>query len=57
MPLMNQRNYRFGEFELKLGSRVLERQGIPQPLGSKAFEVLTCLVMHAGEVEIGRAHV
>jgi len=47
---MNQRNYRFGDFELKLGSRVLERRGIPQPLGSKAFEVLTCLVMHAGEV-------
>src|ERR1700677_768759 len=50
MPLTSRRVYQFGEFELRVSARVLARDGKPVPLGSKAFEVLTCLVMRAGEV-------
>jgi eukaryotic-like serine/threonine-protein kinase len=50
MSLTNKRIYSFGEFQLRVGARLLVRDGKPVPLGSKAFEVLTCLVMHAGEV-------
>ncbi|HEY1743818.1 MAG TPA: winged helix-turn-helix domain-containing protein [Granulicella sp.] len=50
MPLTNRSIYHFGEFQLKTTARVLERQGVRVPLGSKAFEVLTHLVMHTGEV-------
>jgi eukaryotic-like serine/threonine-protein kinase len=50
MSLVQQRTYCFGEFELNVGSRSLSRQGEPIPLGSKAFEVLTCLVSRAGQV-------
>jgi eukaryotic-like serine/threonine-protein kinase len=50
MSLTSKRIYQFGEFELRVSARVLTRDGKPVPLGSKAFEVLTCLVMHAGEV-------
>src|SRR5476649_2551228 len=50
MSLTNQRIYQFGDFELRIGARLLARDGQPVPLGSKAFEVLTCLVLHAGEV-------
>jgi DNA-binding winged helix-turn-helix (wHTH) protein/tetratricopeptide (TPR) repeat protein len=42
--------YRFGEFDLKVDSRQLVRQGERVPLGSKAFEVLLQLVRRAGEV-------
>lgn len=50
MSLVQQRTYCFGEFELNVGSRSLSRHGEPIPLGSKAFEVLTCLVARAGQV-------
>ena len=50
MSLINKRIYQFGEFELRVGARLLARDGKPVSLGSKAFEVLICLVMHAGEV-------
>jgi DNA-binding winged helix-turn-helix (wHTH) protein/tetratricopeptide (TPR) repeat protein len=50
MSLSSKRIYQFGEFKLRVSARVLERDGKAVPLGSKAFEVLTCLVMHAGEV-------
>jgi len=50
MSLTSKRIYQFGEFRLKVGARVLERDGKPVPIGSKAFEVLTCLVTHAGDV-------
>jgi len=50
MSLTNKRIYHFGEFQLKLGAHVLERQGLRVPLGSKAFALLTYLVTHAGEV-------
>jgi DNA-binding winged helix-turn-helix (wHTH) protein/tetratricopeptide (TPR) repeat protein len=50
MSLISKRIYQFGEFELRVSARVLARGGKPIPLGSKAFEVLTCLVSNAGEV-------
>ncbi len=50
MSLTKNRIYQFGDFELRVGARLLARVGKPVPLGSKAFEVLTCLVMNAGEV-------
>jgi DNA-binding winged helix-turn-helix (wHTH) protein/tetratricopeptide (TPR) repeat protein len=50
MSLTSKRVYQFGDFKLRVSARVLERCGKPVPLGSKAFEVLTCLVMNAGEV-------
>ena len=50
MSLTAKRVYQFGEFELNVESRVFERHGKRIPLGSKAFEVLVCLVVHAGEV-------
>jgi eukaryotic-like serine/threonine-protein kinase len=50
MSLTHKRIYEFGEFRLKVNARLLERDGKPVPLGSKAFEVLTCLVMDAGQV-------
>jgi len=50
MSLTSKRIYEFGEFRLKVSARLLERDGKAVPLGSKAFEVLTCLVMRAGEV-------
>lgn len=50
MSLASRRVYQFGEFELKVSARLLSRSGKPVPLGSKAFEVLTCLVVNAGEV-------
>jgi len=50
MSLTTKRIYEFGEFRLKVTARVLERDGRPVPIGSKAFEVLTCLIMDAGNV-------
>jgi DNA-binding winged helix-turn-helix (wHTH) protein/predicted Zn-dependent protease len=50
MSLTQQRAYRFGEYELSAGARSLHRNGEPVALGSKAFDVLTCLVAHAGNV-------
>ena len=50
MPLTNQGIYHFGEFQLNLDMRTLARQGERVPVGSRAFDVLACLVAHAGTV-------
>lgn len=50
MLATNQSIYHFGEFHLETSARLLARKGQRVPLGSKAFEVLLCLVRHAGEV-------
>jgi DNA-binding winged helix-turn-helix (wHTH) protein len=50
IPLQRATIFCFQDYRLKRTSRTLERKGRPVPLGSKAFEVLTCLVVHAGEV-------
>ena len=39
--------YRFGDFELYPGDRLLKRAGIPVPLQPKAFDALICLVRKA----------
>ena len=49
-PLQRATIFCFDDYQLKRTSRTLERKGRPVALGSKAFEVLTCLVVHAGEV-------
>jgi predicted ATPase/DNA-binding winged helix-turn-helix (wHTH) protein len=40
----------FGPFELSVGERQLKRGEAPIQLGSRAFDILTTLVEHAGEV-------
>jgi DNA-binding winged helix-turn-helix (wHTH) protein/tetratricopeptide (TPR) repeat protein len=50
MSLVNKGSYQFGDFQLNLDLRVLTRSGERMPLGSKGFDVLTCLVLRAGEV-------
>ena len=52
MPLVNANmgTYRFDEFQLELDMRILVRHGRRVSLGSKAYEVLVCLVSRAGEV-------
>jgi len=52
MPLVSTYKgaYHFGEFQLDLDLCVLTRSGRRVPLGTKAFEVLCCLVVRAGEV-------
>jgi eukaryotic-like serine/threonine-protein kinase len=50
MSLIHNRIYGFAEFRLQINARVLERDGVRVPLGAKAFEVLTCLVIDAGQV-------
>jgi DNA-binding winged helix-turn-helix (wHTH) protein/tetratricopeptide (TPR) repeat protein len=42
-------SYQFGEFQLNADLRVLTRGGQRVALGSKAYDVLTCLVLHAGQ--------
>lgn len=50
MTLNARKAYLFGDFELGVTARVLTRKGERVHLGSKAFDVLTCLVMRAGEI-------
>ena len=50
MAASARRAYLFGDFELCVAARVLTRSGKQIQLGSKAFDVLTCLVMRTGEV-------
>jgi predicted ATPase/DNA-binding winged helix-turn-helix (wHTH) protein len=40
----------FGPFRLSAAERLLERNGVPLQLGSRALDVLIVLVEHAGEV-------
>jgi len=41
---------RFGPFELSIGERVLRRDGVALPLGSRALDILIYLSAHPGEV-------
>ena len=41
---------RFGPFELSIGERVLRRDGVALPLGSRALDILIYLSEHPGEV-------
>jgi len=50
MSLVKRREYQFEEFQLKVESRALERDGVRVAVGAKAFELLTHLVVHAGQV-------
>jgi DNA-binding winged helix-turn-helix (wHTH) protein/tetratricopeptide (TPR) repeat protein len=50
MAVPSREIYQFGEFELNAAARSLARAGRPVALGSKAFDVLLCLVQHAGQV-------
>jgi DNA-binding winged helix-turn-helix (wHTH) protein/tetratricopeptide (TPR) repeat protein len=40
----------FDEFHLRVGARELLRSGVPVPMGAKAFDLLTQLVVNAGSV-------
>ena len=50
MSLILKSIYRFDEYELDRSRRVLLRGGEDVPLMPKAFDVLLCLVEHAGQV-------
>jgi predicted ATPase/DNA-binding winged helix-turn-helix (wHTH) protein len=56
MQITNPYNYTadsyvsFGNFQLYATQRLLERSGIPLILGARAFDILTVLVEHAGNV-------
>ncbi len=45
----------FGPFRLYPTARVLERDGMPLPLGSRAFDLLLALIERAGEIVDHRA--
>src|ERR1700732_1836209 len=44
------RNLRFGPFELSIRERVLRRDGVALPLGSRALDILIYLAERPGEV-------
>jgi DNA-binding winged helix-turn-helix (wHTH) protein/tetratricopeptide (TPR) repeat protein/predicted small integral membrane protein len=48
MALINRDFYRFDEFELQPSCRAFLRRGQKIPLAPKTFDVLVCLVIHAG---------
>jgi adenylate cyclase len=41
---------RFGPFKLSASKRVLRRDGVTVPLGSRALDILVCLAERPGEV-------
>src|SRR5258708_38925936 len=41
---------KFGPFELSIGERLLRREGVVLPLGSRAFDILISLAERPGEV-------
>jgi DNA-binding winged helix-turn-helix (wHTH) protein len=43
-------NLQFGPFELSIRQRVLRREGVALPLGSRALDILICLAERPGEV-------
>ena len=45
-----QRKLKFGPFELSSGERVLQRDGVMLPLGSRALDILIYLAERPGEV-------
>ena len=47
-------SYHFENFEVKPASRLLLKDGAPQELGSRAFDLLTCLLDHRDRVVSGR---
>jgi len=49
MQLTARKTYRFGTFEVNAASRSLHRDGVRISLGSKAFDVLLCLVENPGQ--------
>ena len=44
------RNLQFGPFELSSRERMLRRDGVVLPLGSRALDILIYLAEHPGEV-------
>ncbi|MDP9051849.1 MAG: transcriptional regulator [Acidobacteriota bacterium] len=50
MSLSSRDLYRFDDFELQISRRTLMRRGEKVALAPKTFEVLVCLVAHAGMV-------
>src|SRR5450755_4816677 len=44
------RKLKFGPFELSIGERLLRRQGVALPLGSRALDILIYLAERPGEV-------
>jgi predicted ATPase/DNA-binding winged helix-turn-helix (wHTH) protein/tetratricopeptide (TPR) repeat protein len=44
------KTYRFGSFTLSLDRHELSRDGVPVELGVRAFDLLACLVLRAGQV-------
>src|ERR1700680_688710 len=44
------RNLQFGPFEVSIGARVLWRDGVALPLGSRALDILIYLAERRGEV-------
>src|SRR6202035_1668904 len=47
---MVHRTLRFGPFEISSSERMLRRDGVTLPLGSRAFDILVYLAERAGEV-------
>ena len=47
---MVRRTLRFGPFELSSSERMLQRDGVTLPLGSRAFDILVYLAERPGEV-------
>src|SRR5262245_20698386 len=41
--------FSFGPFRLQVSARLLQRDGVPVPLGSRAFDILAFLVSRAGQ--------
>jgi DNA-binding winged helix-turn-helix (wHTH) protein/tetratricopeptide (TPR) repeat protein len=50
MSAIELQEFWFDEFHLRVGARVLERAGVAVPIGAKAFDLLTHLVVNAGRV-------
>src|SRR5712692_9192010 len=50
MSLLNQHYYRFGEFTVDAGQKVLLREDKPLPLPPKLFDTLLILVEHSGRI-------
>ena len=48
--MLDERHFKFGDFELDAARRILRRNGEPLSLPSKTFEVLLALVEQRGEV-------
>jgi DNA-binding winged helix-turn-helix (wHTH) protein len=47
---LGRRKFKFGPFELLRGQRMLRRDGVALPLGSRALDILVYLAERPGEV-------